>query len=490
MNYSSFSKNALFYAIGTVGIRATSFLLIPIYTYSMTVADYGLLSVLLQTAQIMVIVIGMGSRTALIRFAKEYEDRNEIGLLIGTTVFINFVGALVVTIGSTLLLPLFRIVLHTQHVLQYVLLTCAAATFNCLAFHLMGYYRAGQKGLKVTVGSLGAALSLLLLTTLFLKVLGLGIQGALLAQAIIYGLLAALFFVIISDQVKLGISLRLSLSLIRFGLPLILVMTGGLITHASAVYLLSYFRGLDEVGIYSLGLKIAQVVEMILILPCQMAYEPFVYGHIGDSRLFQAISRLLTYIITAFAFTAFGIVFVARDVLPLIAPPAFRDAYTVAFAVIPALAFRAVYYVGESLLFLEKRTDIAGSVVTSFTVLSIALNYFLISRWGMYGAAAVLVFTTISTGATVMKLGLKMAPVRIDKNRLFVVAMLLFGFLFIAYAFRTTANYVYYTVVPAVALTAAVLLFASSFLQNDERRAIESFFAGLMRRLPGGKYAE
>jgi len=44
--------------------------------------------------------------------------------------------------------------------------------------------------------------------------------------------------------------------------------------------------------------------------------------------------------------------------------------------------------------------------------------------------------------------------------------------------------------VPAVALTAAVLLFASSFLQNDERRAIESFFAGLMRRLPGGKYAE
>src|SRR5262249_19102296 len=171
----------------------------------------------------MVIVIGMGSRTALIRFAKEYEDRNEIGLLIGTTILINVMGALAVTLGSALLLPLFRIVLHTPYVLHYVLLTCAAATFNCLAFHLMGYYRAGQKGLKVTVGSLSAALSLLLLTTLFLKVLGLGIQGALLAQAIIYGLLAAFFLIIISGNVKLGISLRLSWSLIRFGLPLILV---------------------------------------------------------------------------------------------------------------------------------------------------------------------------------------------------------------------------------------------------------------------------
>jgi O-antigen/teichoic acid export membrane protein len=287
--------------------------------------------------------------------------------------------------------------------------------------------------------------------------------------------------------VKLGISLRLLWNLIRFGLPLILVMAGGLVSQSSAFYLLSYFRGLDQVGIYSLGLKMAQIVEMVLILPWQMAYEPFVYGHIGDSKLFQAISRLLTYIITAFAFIAFGIVFVARDVLPRIAPPAFSGAYIVTFAVIPALAFRAVYYVGESLLFLEKRTDIAGSVVTSLTLLSIALNYFLISRWGMNGAAAVFVFTTISTGAIVMKLGLKMVPIRIDRSRLLVVSMLLFAFLSIVYAFRATPNYVYYTVLPGVGFAAAVLLYASSFLQNDERRAIQSFFAELMHRLPVGK---
>jgi O-antigen/teichoic acid export membrane protein len=484
MNYSSFSKNAMFYAVGTVGIRAASFLLIPIYTYSMSVGDYGLLSVLLQTAQIMMIIIGMGSRTALVRFAKEYEDRNELGVLIGTTVLINFIGAVIVTLGSTLLLPLFRSVLHTQDVLQYVLLTCAAATFNCLALHLLAYYRAGHKGLKVTIANLSAALLLLLLTTLFLKVLGLGIQGALLAQAVIYGLLAAFFLLIISANVKLGVSLRLTWTVIRFGMPLILVMTGGLITQASAFYLLSYYRGLDEVGIYSLGLKMAQIVEMVLILPCQMAYEPFVYGHIGDSRLFQTISRLLTYIITAFAFTAFGIVFIARDVLPMIAPPAFGGAYIVIFAVIPALAFRSVYYVGESLLFLEKRTGMAGSVVTGFTVLSVVLNYLLISRWGMYGAATVFVFTTIATGATVMKLGLRRAPLRIDKNRLFVVAMLLLLFLSTVYAFRTTPDYVYYTVIPAVAFAATALLYSSSFLQKDERRAIESFFAGLMRRFP------
>jgi O-antigen/teichoic acid export membrane protein len=282
MNYSSLGKNAFFYAVGTAGIRAASFLLIPIYTYSMSVADYGMLSILLQTAQIMVIVVSMGSRTALVRFAKEYEDKNNVGLLIGTTVFINAAGAIAVAgISAFLLLPVFRGVLHTQNALRYVLLTCAAATFNCLAFHLIAYYRAGHKGLKVTLANLAAAFSMILLTMIFLRVLGLGIEGALLAQAIIYALLSAFLLVSISTKVKLSVSLPIAWTLIRFGLPLILVMGGALITQATAFYFLSYFTGLDQVGIYSLGMKMAQIVEMVLILPLEMAYEPFVYGNIG-----------------------------------------------------------------------------------------------------------------------------------------------------------------------------------------------------------------
>ncbi|HYR88198.1 MAG TPA: oligosaccharide flippase family protein [Terriglobia bacterium] len=482
MNYSSFGKNAFLYAIGTMGIRTASFLLIPIYTYSMSLSDYGLFSVLLQTAQILVIVVNMGSRTALVRFAKEYEDKNEIGVLLGTTVFINFAGALGVTvISALLLLPLFRGVLHTENVARYVLLTCAAASFNCLAFHLMAYYRAGQKGLKVTIASLGGAFSLILVTTIFLRVLHMGIEGALLAQTIIYAALAAVFLRGISSQTKLSVSLPLTWSLMRFGLPLIFVMGGGLITQASAFYFLSYFRGLDQVGIYSLGLKMAQIVEMVLILPFEMAYEPFVYGHIGDPQLWNAISRLLTYIIIAFAFTACGIVFVARDVLPVIAPPAFSPAYLVIFVVLPALAFRAVYYIGESLLFLEKRTDLAGSVVIAFTVLSLALNYLFIWRWGMYGAAAVFVLTTVCTGATVMKLGLRMSPVRIESDRLAVGALLLCGLLAMVCALRGASALVYYSAVPAAVCAAMILLYASRFIKEDEKRVIETFIQRVPR---------
>src|SRR4029077_7713633 len=119
---------------------------------------YGLLAVLLQTAQIMVTVMNLGSRTALVRFAKEYEDRDQIGVLLGTSIFINALGVTAVTlIAVSVLAPLFRSVLHVQNVSGYILLTCAGAAFNCLSVHLVSYYRAGQDGVKVTYANLAGA---------------------------------------------------------------------------------------------------------------------------------------------------------------------------------------------------------------------------------------------------------------------------------------------------------------------------------------------
>jgi O-antigen/teichoic acid export membrane protein len=482
MNYASLGKNAILYSIGTMAIRTASFLLIPIYTYSLTVADYGLLSVLLQTAQIMVIVIGIGSRTALVRFASEYENRGEIGTLLGTSIFINLIGAAAVTgVSVFFLLPFFKGLLHTESVLRYVLLTCAAGIFNCLAFHLMTYYRAGHKGLQVTLASVGGAVALIAVTAVLVRYMRWGIQGALLAQALIYGLLAGSFLLIICRRIRLSVSLTLTWSLVRFGLPLILVMSGGLLTQTSALYFLSYVKGLEAAGIYSLGFKMAAIAEMVLILPFEMAYEPFVYGHIGHPALWKTISSLLTYLMTAFAFIACAIVFAARDTLPLIAPAAFGPAYLIIFLILPALAFRGVYYIGESLLFVEKRTDIACTVVMICALLSVLLNYLFIWRWGMYGAAAVYVISTVCTGAFVLKLGLRRAPVPLEHNRLWAAAMLGAGFLLTVYSLRTTSNAMYYSIVPLVVFAATLGLYASRFIHQNERHMIRQFLRRAQR---------
>jgi O-antigen/teichoic acid export membrane protein len=485
MNYSTVGKNLALYSIGTIAIRTSSFLLIPVYTYSLSVSDYGLLAVLLHTSQILVIVAGIGSRTALVRFAREYEQKGEIGCLIGTTVFINILGTTIVTaLCATILMPLFRSVFHVNGAAGYVLLTCATAASNSLAYLLMAYYRAGHRGAQVTIANVAAAASLIAASALFVRGLKWGIVGGLVAQALIYGLLALYFLINISSQVRLRISFPLTINLIRFGLPLIFVMTGGLITQTSALYFLSYFHGLADAGIYSLGLKLAVVAEMVLILPFEMAYEPFVYGQIGSPGLWNTISRLLTYLMVAFTFLASVILFTTRDLLPIIAPAAFGRAYLITFLILPSVAFRGVYYIGESLLFLEKRTGTAGTVVTCFSMLSIGLNWLLISRLGMYGAASVFIFTTVCTGAIAMKMGLKVAPVRLETARLAVTAVLLFALLGSVYKLSSTTRLVYYVATPAVLCLGTVALLSSGFMHDDEKRALRQLFGRKLQFTP------
>src|SRR5262249_30697350 len=156
--------------------------------------------------------------------------------------------------------------------------------------------------------------------------------------------------------------------------------------------------------------------------------------------------------------------------------------------VLPPLAFRGIYYFGESLLYIEKRTDLAGSIVMAFTLLSVFLNYVLIYHLGMYGAIVVYGLTTIAIGAVAMAVGLRMSPLRIELGRLAVAALLMFALLGAVYALRDASNATYYSTIPLAASAGALLLYTSSFIRTDERRAIESFFGGLKRGFPVGKY--
>ena len=98
---SAFGKNALAYAIGNIGLRAASFLLIPVYTHSLSLADYGLLATLLAVTQILAIMIEAGLGKAQLRFTPEYREQGRLGQLLGTSILMSFLnGAIAPAIES------------------------------------------------------------------------------------------------------------------------------------------------------------------------------------------------------------------------------------------------------------------------------------------------------------------------------------------------------------------------------------------------------
>jgi O-antigen/teichoic acid export membrane protein len=483
MNFKVFGKNTIIYAIGNACARLGAFLLIPLYTHSLALGEFGLLSTLLITTQIITIMMSLGTQKGFIRFANECEKENLLGKLLGSTVTITIAGAIpVIGVCLILLLPFFRILLHTNEVSGYMILTCLAALFQALFTHVTSYYRVKNKSFNFIIANLAALLLLIATNIVFLRILAHGVKGVLMAQVVTYGSLWLILFISLIAKTGLGFSWELAKNLLWFSFPLLSAMLWDLVMDTFAVYFLGYFRNLEQVAIYSLGYKIAQIAYIILILPFQLAYEPLVYGHLDD-EIKTTISKLLTYLMLVYSFLAFGIVFLSQALLSVIAPPSYFSAYTVVFLMLPGIAFTGVYYVAESLFGIKNKTSLIGGFVTIFTIGSIVLNYLLIPLWGMYGTIFVFNVIRILTAIVLMVVGLKIFPIRLEERRLGVIGALFVFFLFLVFLLHGTQDYIYYTAIPAAACTTLCLLYFGNFFNDQEKASMKKIFQHLCLRI-------
>jgi O-antigen/teichoic acid export membrane protein len=488
MNLKLFGKNALIYAIGTICLRAAPFLLIPLYTHSLSISDYGLLATLLMTIQILITFMDLGTRKGFTRFATEYESKNLIGHLLSSSILIIVAGGSIVTgISVLFLLPFFRSVLHTDQVLGYIVLTCCAAAAFSLFNLIIAYYRARNESMKYMIINFSSSMLLIVVNLVFLVIFHQGIRGVLAAQIITYGSLWLFVSLNVFSNTGIGFSMQLTGKLFRFGFPLVFA-AGGRITEVSGLYFLSYFATLEQVAIYSLGHRIAEIADVVLIQPFQLAYEPFVYAHIDKPEVRVTIAKLLTYLMLAFAFVAFGVAFVSRDLLRVIAPPEYFSAYSVISLMLPGIAFKGVYYIGESLLHIKNKTYITGTMVTVFTVLSVILNYLLIPHWGIYGVIAVFNVTAISKAVLLMILGLKAFPIRLELERLGVAGILLVSFLTTAFFLSETSPYIYYSVLPIAACVSVAFIYFENFYDDHEKAVLRGLLYGIRSKVSSRKF--
>jgi len=464
-----FARNTSVYAIGNIGLRAASFLLIPLYTYSLSVSDYGLLATLLITIQIMLILMSMGMRITLLRFTKEYEDNNQIKDLLGTTTFVNFLGGGVVTVISlSFLLPVFRSVLYSENVYKFIILTCCAALMQSLSLHIMSYYRARNEAVKFMITGITAAALLFFSNFVLLGIFNLGIVGVLSANIATYALVLLFLSIDVLAKTGVGISLPLIPKLLRFGSPFIFSLSGQFVMGGASIYFVSYFAGLEVVAVYSLGYKLAQILGITTILPFQLAFQPYVFTNLNNPEIKEKISRLLTYLVLAITFMSFIILLGSRILLPLIAPPEYSSAFLVILLLLPGMAFIGIYYFGETLLSAVQKTYIIGFAMTICAIVSVLLNYMLIPVMNWYGAVIALNISFISVSFLLSIFTMKNFPMIIEWKRICITGGLMVFFLFGFFIIRNTNLVLFSMISLIVALLTIAVLFKFKFFSNDE----------------------
>ena len=149
--------------------------------------------------------------------------------------------------------------------------------------------------------------------------------------------------------------------------------------------MIKHFMSLNDVGLYSVGYRISSI-SILIMIGIKGALSPLVFRHYKKAntpieleklfRLFLSISLITYLILTLFSF----------DFLKLMTTPAYYGAGTVIIFLVPAILLGNMYIFFPGIV-IEKKTNLILYINVCGAILNILLNYLLIPRFGIDGAA-------------------------------------------------------------------------------------------------------
>ena len=404
------------YAAAEQVARLAGFLLVPLWTTYLSLADFGTREILTVTLVVLSQAAGVNVVAAMARLYYESADPARRKLVISTTFWAAGASA-----------ALFAALVWATTPLVVRLLPSAAPDLPRLLHLALGIFvfqtlrEVQTKALQTQERSrtyVSFALSKLALEiglqVVFLVVLGRGLAGLL--EAVL--LSEALFALLLAPVVLGGSGLRFSrpvlAGLAAFTLPLI---PNGLLQfclHQADRYLLGWLVGEEAVGMYGFAYKFGQLPNFVLLGPFLLIWYPYVFSLRDEARQREVIERLSPYLMALMTGLALGVSLFARELTVLMAG---RPSYHPAWVAIPPVAlgywFWALFQLLQTGFFVRKSTGALPAITAVAVVANVLVNLLLVPRLGALGAAlatlatfALLAFLTHRRGRAIFPLAM------------------------------------------------------------------------------------
>jgi O-antigen/teichoic acid export membrane protein len=172
----------------------------------------------------------------------------------------------------------------------------------------------------------------------------------------------------------------------RFGLPLVPSAVALWLTNFSDRFFLVKLSGTHEVGLYSIGVRVASAI-VLLLTAFRLAWPAFAYSIEDDREASGTYSFVLTYVVFVCCWLALALGLLAPWILRLITTQPFYAAQNVVAPLAFGVAAFGGYVVVQIGTGRARRTRANWIVTGTGAVLNVALNLALIPSYGRMGAA-------------------------------------------------------------------------------------------------------
>ena len=385
----SLFKNSFIYIVTDAVNKAIPFLLLPVLTFYLIPADFGIATNFNVYTSILNIFIGISIQGAI--SANYYRlKRNLLSVYI-------FNSLVIITV--IFMISLVFIYFSSDYIygflpvpVQYIYVATVVAFAQAISAINLTIWQLESKSLKFGIYGISQTVLNVGLTLIFVIPMGMGWKGRVdgyIYSTLLYGV-ASLWFIFKSIGFKVKIKKRYIYDALVFSLPLIPhALSMWVRTGVDRIFITQYY-GEAATGLYATGFQFGLLISFIT-LSINNAYVPYLYKTLSlTDPVAQEESKTKLVKFTYLYFIFLAIMGVAMVVFSMVVIDNFlsqkyHDAKQFIPLIIASQIFQGMYLMVVNYIFYAKRSKLLFLITFSCSMLQVLLSYFMIRKLGAMG---------------------------------------------------------------------------------------------------------
>jgi len=397
----SYTRRAVkgFAAVFIINIIAAflGYLMRIVLARNLTLAEYGLFFSVFAFINFIAIFNNLGLGEALVKYIPDFlvkknpgEIKNSMVIVASTYLLTSLVIAvLLVVFSGTLSKHYFK----TPVALPLLLLFILIMFFSNLRELLRCSYQAFQK-MTVYAGIYLAENALILILLACFFVFSKSILTAAYSYIISYVIILIIFSLLFLKTFnffkhKFTFKKELAKTLFKFGLPVTLLGVGSIVILYTDTLVLTYFRSLEEVGIYNVVVPTAMLL-MFFTNSIGSVLFPMVSelsAKKDEKKIKQGLEILEKYSFAILLPLVTMMFLFSGIILNLLFGAAYASGTTAMQVLLVGILFMGMFSLSSMVFAGIGKPMISTKILLLGAAINLILNFFLIPRWGMLGAA-------------------------------------------------------------------------------------------------------
>jgi O-antigen/teichoic acid export membrane protein len=467
------AKHSIIYGMSDMLSKAIGFVMIPLYTYYLTTADYGALELLDLVNYIVVLFLGMGIGQSLVRFYYEYDDEEKRKQVVSVSLIIMTVASLIV-MGIMLFFTksISQLVFKSPdyfQMLNIVFITIMIGISQEIPKTLL---RIEEKSVLFVSVSLVKLLLTLSLNILFIVYFKMGVMGILvsgLISSVIVGVYLMYYDV---RRTPLTFSFPLMKSMLKYGFPLVWGTLGMFVINFADRFIVQRLMTLSDVGIYSLAYKFGMLPNILILSPFLMIWAPKRFDLLKEPNAPKLYSVIFTYLMFIELFGGLGIAMLIKDVITLVAAPEYHEAYKYVAIILLSYILNGIYIFSSFGIHFQKKTRHLAIASIGGGALNIGANFLLIPIMGLWGAALATLLSYIFLVVYVFIVSQKLYFIPYEYGRLAKMTFTALGLFIIGSFINPTSIVLSIALKLCISLSFPFILYLERFFTDEELKKL------------------